>query len=65
MGRVFGFWFYFFDICAFHESKKQFVWLVAKVTFCIETAKLAVYFIEMVQIITKNRIWNNFPMICL
>ena len=34
---------YFFDICASYESKKQFAWLVAKVTFYLVTAKLAVY----------------------
>ena len=55
----------FFDICAFHESKKQLIWLVAKVTFCIATAKLAVYYVKMVQIMAKNRIRNNFPIVCL
>ena len=48
MGSVFGAShkkLYFFDICTFNKSKKQFLWLVAKVTFCIATAKLAVYYI--------------------
>ena len=38
---------YFFDIYAFHESTKQFAWLVAKITNSLATAKIAIFCTDM------------------
>ena len=38
---------YFFDVYAFHESTKQFAWLVTEITISLATAEIAIFSTDM------------------